>query len=418
LTSALHARRIFVVLAGLLAAISFLKALRFPNRWAATNFVLNYSQGFVRRGLVGEVARTVLGDATFHYRVFVAFSFLVMAVSIGGFVWLARRALAERGADLELRSAILVFLASPALVLLVHLVGYLDYLGLAFITLFAAAAPTRAWVAYGVAALAGVVLAFVHEAQTLLFMPVVLFILACRALALAQRTPASGGAPRGWSTGLLLTAVLSLALGASAYVSLAGEAQRVAALQRWLNERVDFTTHYGVFRALKTGSPVGLLDVMWRFWSDPGRLIWWFKALVLFAPSYVFLIIYGWRALATAVGAARRSVAALRALFLLACLSPLSLNVVAWDYARWFALGVVNALVCILGFHAACRVPASRDTSRPPWLPLAAGVVVALGLASDGILFNNARLSYYPFFDQWQALAHLLESGTIQSPAD
>lgn len=89
---------------------------------------------------------------------------------------------------------------------------------------------------------------------------------------------------------------------------------------------------------------------------------------------------------------------------------------VAWDYARWFALAVTNALVCLLGFHACCRAAPARDDATP--LLLAAGVTVALGLASDAILFNNARVSYYPFFDQGQALWELLQSGNIKSPAD
>jgi hypothetical protein len=222
---------------------------------------------------------------------------------------------------------------------------------------------------------------------------------------------------RGWWTALRLAAVLAVALGTSAYVSLAGDQQRVADLRHWLDARVDFTTHYGTFRALRTGSPVGLIDLMWNFWSVPGRLIWWFKALILFVPAYLFIGICGWRAIGRAESASPREVAALRMLFLVACLAPLSLNVVAWDYARWFGLGVTNALVCLLAFHLCCRaVPIEEE--GPALLPIAAAATIALGLVSDAILFNNARVSYYPFFDQWQAFWGLLQSGTIPSPPD
>ncbi len=413
-------RRGFALLASLLVAISFLKALRLPNRWAATHFVLNYSQGFVRRGLVGEVARTLLGDGAFRFWVFVVFAFGVMAALSWAMVRLGGRALAARGADVELRSALLVFLACPALVLLVHLVGYLDYLGLLFVGLFAAAqaAGRRPWLGYGIAALAGPVLALIHEAQTILFMPVVVFVLACRELGAAQRSPSSAARPsRPWWTALRLAAVLAVALGTSAYVSLAGDQQRVANLRRWLDARVDFTTHYGTFGALRTGSPIGLFDLMWNFWSVPGRLIWWFKALILFLPAYLFIGVCGWRAIGRAESASPREVVALRGLFLVACLAPLSLNVVAWDYARWFGLGVANALVCLLAFHLCCRVaPVEEEGST--LLPIAAAATIALGLASDAIFFNNARVSYYPFFDQWQAFWGLLQAGTIPSPPD
>ncbi|HTV19360.1 MAG TPA: hypothetical protein VMG12_11830 [Polyangiaceae bacterium] len=417
-------RRHLGVLAGGLAAVGFLKAWRLPNRWAATNFVLNYSQGFVRRGLVGEVARRLFGDAAFHYWLFVVFAFLVMAATAGALLWLCRRALAGRsgeGGALEL--GILVFLASPALVMLVHLVGYLDYLGLLFVTAFAAlrAPPRRKWLGYWVAALAGPLLALVHEAQTILFMPVVLFVLACRELAEAQRAPAADERSSLMRTGrvaLALAAVLALALGVSAFVSSSGDPQRVAALDRWLHQRADFTLHYGVARALKTGSPVGLLDMMWSFWTAPGRAIWWFKALILFLPSFAFLGLVGWRAIGAAERASRLERGALRALFLLACLSPLSLNVVAWDYARWFALAVTNALVCLLALHAGCQVSSRHEAGGASLLPLAAALTIGLGLASDAILFNSARVSYYPFFDQWQALGALVESGKLPLPPD
>lgn len=43
-------------------------------------------------------------------------------------------------------------------------------------------------------------------------------------------------------------------------------------------------------------------------------------------------------------------------------------------------------------------------------------MVIALGLASDAILFDNARTSYYPSFEQWQALSSSLQSGGVLSP--
>ncbi|HWO08417.1 MAG TPA: hypothetical protein VNN80_03025, partial [Polyangiaceae bacterium] len=336
------------------------------------------------------------------------------------FVWLCRRSLAGRDSDVELKAAILVFVASPGLVLLVHLVGYLDHLGLLFVCAFAAATTSARtkWQAYAVAALTGPVLALVHEAQTILFMPVVLFVLACRECRAAQGEPAAKSSLFGaaWRAVLPLAAVLALALGVSAYVSLAAEPRLVGALDHWLHQRADFTLHYGVFRALKTGTPVSLLDKMYDFWSGPGRLIWWFKAAVLFLPSYVFLIVCGWRAIGGVDAPSRGVVAALRGLFLVACASPLVLNVVAWDYARWFALAVSNALICLLAFRASCRARPAEGGGGP--LPLAAAMTIALGLAGDAIFFNGAKVSYYPFFDQWQALGDQIESGKIERPKD
>lgn len=367
------------------------------------------------------MARQLLGDAAFQYSVFVAIAFALMAASALAVIWLCRRALARREGDVELRAAILVFVASPALVLLVHLVGYLDYLGLLFSAVFAlvAAAAKARWPAYVLAGIGGPLLALVHEAQTILFMPVALFALACREAGAARRPAAAEHERRaaGLRAALSLAAVLALALGTSAYVTLAGDPQRVGALNHWLRQRVDFTLHYGVFNALQAGSPVGLFDTMYEFWSVPARAIWWFKALVLFLPAHVFLIVCGWRAIGVAEGASRRVVALLRALFLVACASPLALNVVAWDYARWFALAASNALVCLLAFHASWPSRPRREAGALA-LPLGAALTIALGLASDAIFFNRAEVSYYPFFEHWQAVAEQLGSGTLESPKD
>lgn len=410
------------MLAGLLGTLALLKALRLPNRWAATNFVLNYSQGFTRRGLAGEVARTFLGSAALQYWAVVMYAYLALGATIWALMRLCQLALAERRGDPAPNCAILVFLASPALVLIVHLVGYLDYLGLLFTCTFAAAGATSKsrWLPYAVAALAGLVLALIHEAQNVLFMPAVLFVLMCRALQQAQCEPEAEGTEgvRTWGTGLALAAVLSVALVASAYVGLNGDPQRVALLQRWLQERVDFTLHAGVCRALQVSSAENLLTAMWRFWSTPGALWWLLKGFCLSLPAYAFLVACGWQAIGRAEAASSKTVAVLRGCFLLACLSPLTLNLVAWDYARWFAFAVCNALICLLAFSACCRCrPAKRSRAHSQRLALAATMAVALGLASDNILFNDAQVSYYPFFDQWQSLWQLMQAGPV-SPAD
>jgi len=54
---AIHVR--FVI--ALVFAVSLLKGARMPSLWAATHMTFNYSQGFIRRGLFGQVLR-VFGE--------------------------------------------------------------------------------------------------------------------------------------------------------------------------------------------------------------------------------------------------------------------------------------------------------------------------------------------------------------------
>jgi hypothetical protein len=57
---------ISIIVAGVFA-VSLLKGLRMPNLWSATHMTFNYTQGFIRRGLFGQVLRAVGGRGIYHY---------------------------------------------------------------------------------------------------------------------------------------------------------------------------------------------------------------------------------------------------------------------------------------------------------------------------------------------------------------
>ncbi|HXS15796.1 MAG TPA: hypothetical protein VN764_01320, partial [Polyangiaceae bacterium] len=95
--------------------IGWLKGFRLPNLWSATHFAFNYSQGFVRRGFVGELARLVGGEKVYTYQNFLVFSVVVFLVTATLLTITIRRTLDASPRDLPLRAAVLVFAASPGL---------------------------------------------------------------------------------------------------------------------------------------------------------------------------------------------------------------------------------------------------------------------------------------------------------------
>jgi hypothetical protein len=174
-------KRGFLGVALVVFGLTFFKGFRLPNLWVATHVAFNYSQGFVRRGLVGEVARLVGGVEVYRYKVIVCVAFLVMGLVGIAFTLAIRRALKTNPFDWSLRIALLVFLSSPGLVFFVHAVGYNDYYGLLMSLLWVllASRTSRRFLPVVALLAIGGVMAFIHEALFVMFGPMLLFSLAC-----------------------------------------------------------------------------------------------------------------------------------------------------------------------------------------------------------------------------------------------
>src|SRR4051812_36450618 len=129
--------RPFVVVAWLVFAVALLKGLRMPSLWAATHLTFNYSHGFIRRGLIGELIRVLGRGGRLYNYAFLAGTSIVLLVAVAVVLGLViRKALrADRG-DVGLQGAVLVFAASPGLVFFIHEIGYFDYVGFLLLLLF------------------------------------------------------------------------------------------------------------------------------------------------------------------------------------------------------------------------------------------------------------------------------------------
>ena len=130
ITALSHGRRHFAIVAWLVFAVSLLKGLRMPSSWSATHMTFNYSHGFIRRGLVGEVLRLVGGARPYSYNRLALVAVLLFVAVAVAMVLLVKRVLDTDPEDIGLKAAVLAFAASPGIVMLAHAIGYLDYVGL------------------------------------------------------------------------------------------------------------------------------------------------------------------------------------------------------------------------------------------------------------------------------------------------
>lgn len=396
-------RRAFAIVLCTVFTLSFLKGFRLPNLWAATHFSFNYGQGFVRRGLVGEVARQIGGTGALKYGVVVTVAgivFAAVAFALGRRIF---RVLRLNSEDAELRIALLVFAASPGLVMFIHMIGYNDYYGLlaALLLLAGLSTSSRIYPFLFAASVIGVLFIFIHEALVVMFFPAIVFCLVCHALkrhetrALRRRDGVLWGA-------LLISLTVSLLI-LSVVVSRLGSAdvERIRRLQQFVQEHADFGIREDAFIALSYSSEDAIHSKIPAWWAIKSVRLLTYSNWAAIGPSFLFLLYYGVRSLrALQVSLSMRVL--LGCLFVGASVAPLALCFVGWDWNRWNGIALLSCGLCILAMKQ--FFPSSGGgfaISRTGTL----GIVVAVvSLASTTELYDRFEVQYFPFDEQWQFL--------------
>jgi hypothetical protein len=392
----------------LVAAIALLKGLRMPSAWAATHLTFNYTQGFVRRGLVGEILYLLHGSGgAQHYNELALFAIAMFVLVVGTTGWLLRRTLAASPGDLGLVLALLVFLASPALVFFVHIIGYLDdfavLYGVGFV-LFAARTRRHPALLVAAALAGGAVLALVHEMLTWSFSPAILFALLCCA------ARAASGSPPTWRNWAPAVGAWLALLGEAVAVGLLGTRSpaRVQALVQSVVPRVDFPLRGDAFDVLHRSLSENVLQLMPYHWSQPGTIDSLVRTTLTAAPGILFLLAYGVHLLWAVVPDPRWR-RLLVAAFVLAALSPHALNVIGWDTGRWNSISLWAALLCVACMHLVLppASPPDRTRALTPWLWAAGLVALCLGLCASIELFDGYSVQWFPFDGQWRSALEL-----------
>lgn len=373
-------------------ALTLLKGLRMPSRWAMTHYLITYKIGFVKRGLWGEVLWRVLGRATADYLVLAGVAFAVF----GAFLVLVVRELRRLPPSADRAPFLICFCSVPALSFLAHIVGYAEHL--AYLALAVVIALRHRWrLQAGVALAAAAALPLVHEGAVLWIGPTL-------ALALVV-SPALRARAR--HTRLAVLGALVLAFTASSWTStmrggLPREHVEILRLDR--TRFAAFRPRQDAFETLRQGREIPLATMAQR-WSDRDTRRQLAYSVAVFGPAALFMAWLGVRrSLALEADPPVRRMAAL--LVVASAAAPLALHGLGWDLERWnadAAMSAALAALVLLGVDTAPGGPNEFVSHRPRTLGIAL-MLAAWGTSAYLVLFDRYAPSYAPFRDRIQFL--------------
>jgi hypothetical protein len=377
----------------LFCLVSILKGLRVPSLWAATQANLDYHEGFIKRGLFGQIAHS-LGIHIAHYDVFVLLSSLLLLILLVLlFWWVSRSGARQLGNGV----VVTVFAASFTITYLAHLMGYLE-IPLAALALVALASSALHRRLIGVL-LAGVIGVLIHESYVLTFLPMTLLPAFLAALA-SRRSPLRALASIAAVVAGIAVVVLIVALAAPM------TAERANGVQAAMAATVDFPTRDDFFPVL-TRSAADNLVIMMKTMTHG---LWWlaqFNAFVTFMPTAAFFIWVALGIVDTCHEEAQRL--AVKAAVVFTSLCPLSMQFVGWDIYRWYALAAFSSFVSmtvVCNHYDGPAVSTRIRTVRNLGIAL-----IAINMATGTGLFDGYRVDTFPFVDFWKSVTRWIAAG-------
>jgi hypothetical protein len=408
-----HRPRHFVIVASVVFAVSLLKGMRMPNLWSATHMTFNYSQGFIRRGLFGEILRNVGGQHPYNYNRLALIAAVMLAAVGVAVAILIKRALRTDLEDLGFKAAVLVFAASSGIVTLAHFIGYLDYVGLlpVLLVILISARSSKRYLIFFLSIPVLLFVAFVHESQILMFAPTLLFAMICHIVSQFGR----GDLSRRTKFLLVASATLTFvgAFATSTTIGIVGtkSPEVINALQASVAKVANFSVRGDGFEALYRPVRDNIFKLMPWFWSAPENKTYLVLSMLSALPAMAFLLFYGIRMIGR-LGLPKRVRLTLTAAFVAATLAPVSLNFMGWDTTRWNAISLMASFYCIatVKLYFSAKVPDLRVDS-PTVLTLAA-VAIVLGLCSsnyDRFLFDGYSVQWFPFQGQVNSVIEVLK---------
>ncbi len=362
-----------------LGAIAFCKGIREPNAWSYTQAQLNYSAGFMRRGLFGAALGHPLGLNLYGH--FAVFSTALLLLLLALIALLARSSkLAERTPPGELLA---VYASSYSVSYLANMNGYFD-ISQALLCVLPLFVRSTGW-RLAAAAVATVLGILIHEQFFFAFLP----LLAVSVLFGGATAKSAGERRLAWAGAALL---LALGLGLMMNFLRLGSVSPAQSeqLRQSIARATDRPLYPEVFGTLPV-TPRENLQLMKSVWRRPTYLPAQVEGLLLFGPTTVVL---SWATLLLLrrwmPGRYRWPYAGV----LLATLAPLSLHLLGWDKNRWNQLLCLNAFLLLL---TVSKLAVGEPVRLPLWLRRACLVVMLLNMASGGGMLDDSHMRPFPF---------------------
>jgi hypothetical protein len=362
------------------AVTAVLKGMHMPYSWPVTQAQIDYRDGFVRRGLLGEVCRR-LHIPIWHYQTFSLLSFVLLACLLTLLAWSVRRSGLDR---IGLGSFTALVASGFFVTMLVNLVGFLDIILLLILLLVLQVRDPR-WQLLAATASAVMAILF-HELYVIAFLPISL---------IGPVSWAVQGGRASWRRWLLVA--MAAAVPWIVVMRIARESNMTPAqsseMQRQIRARVDFEPYDVMLNEVLTNSNQQSRKQMFTLVKEPE---WWVVegfGLAAFLPTAIFFLMIAWRA-------ARAQPRMVRWYMIGSALAPLLLNIVAYDRFRWLMMVAIDAVLCAV---VACwlRRPLQGENGLPEFgiaWRRAAVFLIAVNLATD-IGFFSGHARNFPFFD-------------------
>lgn len=359
--------------------IAFLKGVRLPNLWSATQLQLNYSFGFAKRAAVGALLH-FLHIPIERYWIVVSFSFLVLATTVVLFVFFLKQK--WRSPEIALHST--VFLSSFAVTYLVHLVGYLDII-LLMMSLFVLMMPRNTFYIALNYIVCGAGL-LIHETFLLSFFPAIWFRLFLEAM--MERGPRQRNIVLHlvMLTALVSTEIVFIAL--PHWISL----DRVSLMRATIGAGADFLIREDFFDVM-TLSVFENVRVMMNKFQTP---LWWVEEISAFSALLWVAVYFIWQSmrLIRASAIPQKTLVAGTAMGVSLC--PILLQFLGWDLYRWYATAAFSAF--IVYFLLVERINFSERLS-----PVTGGgkilaiLLIGLNLSTGAGLLDDHHVNTFPF---------------------
>jgi hypothetical protein len=383
-------KRFWPLAAWVLGAVAFLKGIRFPNLWSATQAQIDYSHGFIKRGLVGTIFTDNLHLN--HYIRFTVFSFAILAIALVALLLLvAHSGIQNRIGDGEL---VALFFSSFAFTYIANVNGYFDILLLAMTLAMLLVRGSK--VRFALALFFCPIALLVHEAFFLLFLPALLF--SFFADAVERRTK-----PRISLIYAGLIAVLCLGIAFLVARNRSLSQIELASLRNEIASRADFPIRSDFFRVMAWSAKENML-IMANMFRDGPYLIKQISATIIFLPVFLLVIFAG----RNVCSMSRNQLLNRYGFGLLLCTAaiPLAMHALAWDCARWDAFACVSAF---LGLMLVVRAMPQEHFVISPAFRNVTILVIALNMASGETLLDKGP-KQYPFVQEvLQFRQHLVE---------
>ncbi len=321
--------------------ITLLRALRRPNDWAETHWLLTYEFGLIKRALPGTLIQPLIASVGSLQRIEMAIlliSLAILGLFCGMLTWMGFRVLQKSRWGTESILVLLVFLSSQYVVMLGHLNGYFDslFMILTFVSILLVL-NEASWAAAAVLSI-GVL---IHESIVLVGLPPVLFAALLRTISLADGSPRSARLSISDAQFLIpfvlpcailvLLAVNQALLDA---VALRTSLQERLAGFEFIREGRDVIAS----KDLTTSFTAYLVDQAPLFFGRIFHLGYWVRV----GPSLAILLIYAWLLLKE-----HRFSKYLMSAVLLITLLPLSMHAIAWDTSRIWTYPLVVVMLAI-----------------------------------------------------------------------